>query len=274
MYRIYRITYVGDASVPDRDQAVTVNFRGNGSLEGSPVMDAETSLEKGHGSTRLAIVDDHELAREGLRDMLTDAPDIEVVGEAANGREALLLCSRLQPDLVLMDVRMPEMDGLAATRELKQRYPEVSVMMVTMHENPDYLLEALKAGAAGYVLKDAPRSEVITAVRRVREGEASLAPELAARLLRRLATENGGRRGARSADGDITVDSLTPRELEVLQLMQLGGTNRHVAEELFISRGTVKRHVENIIAKLGVSDRTQAVVRALELGVLELSEEQ
>ncbi len=209
-----------------------------------------------------------------MRDMLVDAPDIEVVGEAANGREALLLCSRLHPDLVLMDVRMPEMDGLAATREIKQRYPEVSVMMVTMHENPDYLLEALKAGAAGYVLKDAPRREVIAAVQRVREGESSLDPDLADRLLRRLATENGGRRGARSTDADPTVDSLTPRELEVLRLMQRGNTNRQIADTLFISGGTVKRHVENIIAKLGVSDRTQAVVRALELGVLELSEEQ
>ena len=237
-------------------------------------METETSPEQGPEPTRLAIVDDHELAREGLRDMLADALDIEVVGEAANGREALLLCSRLHPDLVLMDVRMPEMDGLAATREIKQRYPETSVMMVTMHENPDYLLEALKAGAAGYVLKDAPRDEVLTAVRRVREGESSLDPELAARLLRRLATENGGRGGARSAEEDLTVDSLTPRELEVLRFMQLGRTNRQVAEELFISRGTVKRHVENIIAKLGVSDRTQAVVRALELGVLELSEDQ
>jgi DNA-binding NarL/FixJ family response regulator len=236
-------------------------------------MEAETSSEKGHGLTRLAIVDDHPLAREGLRDLLADALDIEVVGEAANGREALLLCSRLHPDLVLMDVRMPEMDGLAATREIKQRYPQTSVMMVTMHENPDYLLEALKAGAAGYVLKDAPRNEVITAVRRVREGEAPLAPELAARLLRRLATEVGGRRGARPANGHLA-DALTPRELEVLRLMQLGRTNRQVAEGLFISRGTVKRHVENIIAKLEVSDRTQAVVRALELGVLELSEEQ
>jgi DNA-binding NarL/FixJ family response regulator len=239
------------------------------------VMETETSLERESrsGPTRLAIVDDHQLAREGLRDMLADAPDIEVVGEAANGREALLLCSRLRPDLVLMDVRMPEMDGLAATREIKQRYPEVSVMMVTMHENPDYLLEALKAGAAGYVLKDAPRREVISAVRRVREGESSLDPELAARLLRRLATESGGRRGAHSANGGLA-GALTPRELDVLRLMQLGRTNRQVAEELYISAGTAKRHVENIIAKLEVSDRTQAVVRALELGVLELSEDQ
>src|SRR3712207_3059773 len=158
-------------------------------------MEAPTSREEEYDLTRLAIVDDHELARASLRNMLTNEPDIEVVGEAANGREALLLCSRLRPDLVLMDVRMPEMDGLAATREIKQRYPEVSVMMVTMHENPDYLLEALKAGAAGYVLKDAPRRKVITAVRRVREGGSSLDPGLAVRLLRRLATVSGGRGG-------------------------------------------------------------------------------
>ena len=233
---------------------------------------SETERDSSPGATRLAIVDDHQLAREGLRDMLADAPDLEVVGEAANGREALLLCSRLRPDLVLMDVRMPEMDGLAATREIKQRYPEVSVMMVTMHENPDYLLEALKAGAAGYVLKDAPRREVISAVRRVREGESSLDPELAARLLRRLAVEGGERRGTHSANGGLA-DTLTPRELDVLRLMQLGRTNRQVAEELYISSGTAKRHVENIIAKLEVSDRTQAVVRALELGILELSED-
>src|SRR3712207_2657368 len=118
-------------------------------------MDAEVSLGKQQGPMRLVIVDDHELARDGLRDMLADEPDLEVVGEAANGREALSLCSRLHPDLVLMDVRMPEMDGLRATKEIKRRYSKISVLMVTMHDNPDYLLEALKAGAAGYVLKDA-----------------------------------------------------------------------------------------------------------------------
>ena len=243
-------------------------------LWGVAVSEAETSPERGGGSTRLAIVDDHQLARDSLRDMLEDAPDIEVVGEAANGREAILLCSRLRPDLVLMDVRMPEMDGLAATREIKQSHPEISVMMVTMHENPDYLLEALKAGAAGYVLKDAPRQEVVTAVRRVREGESSLDPELAARLLRRLATEGDVQREARPADGGLGADALTARELEVLGLIQQGHTNREVGEELFISRGTVKRHVENIMFKLGVSDRTQAVVRALQLGILEFSEKQ
>jgi DNA-binding NarL/FixJ family response regulator len=226
----------------------------------------------GRGPTRLVIVDDHPLARQGLRDMLADLSDIEVVGEAVNGREAISLCSRLEPDQVLMDVRMPEMDGLAATREIKRRYPAISVIMVTLHENPDYLLEALRSGAAGYVLKDAPRDELIDAVRRVREGESSLDPELAARLLRRLARESAEPRGARLSNGTFA-NTLTPRELEVLRSMQLGRTNRQVAEELYISRGTVKRHVENIIGKLEVSDRTQAVVRALELGVLDFTED-
>jgi two-component system, NarL family, response regulator DegU len=224
-------------------------------------------------STRLAIVDDHDLAREGLKDMLADEPDVEVIGEASNGREALLLCSRLKPDLMLMDVRMPEMDGLAATREIKQRYPSVSVLVVTMHENPDYLLEALKAGAAGYVLKDAQQEEIVAAVRRVREGESPLDPQLAARLLRRLASEGAGRGRAKGRGGPAPMEVLTPRELEVVELMKLGRTNRQIAQDLVISLGTAKNHVEHIIAKLGVSDRTQAVVKALELGILGLSEE-
>jgi DNA-binding NarL/FixJ family response regulator len=146
----------------------------------------EISPEDVRGPTRLAIVDDHELTRESLQNMLSDEPDIEIVGEAANGRQALLLCSRFRPDLILMDVRMPVMDGLEATRKIKQEMPKTSVMMLTMHENPNYLLGALKAGATGYVLKDAPHEEIVEAVRKVRNGESPLDPELAARLLRRL----------------------------------------------------------------------------------------
>jgi DNA-binding NarL/FixJ family response regulator len=232
-------------------------------------MEGKGSLEKEHGRTRLVIVDDHELARDSLRDMLDDEPDLEVVGEAANGREALSLCSRLHPDLVLMDVRMPEMDGLQATKEIKRRHPKTSVLMVTMHENPDYLLESLRAGAAGYMLKDASQDEVVSAVRRVREGESPLEPELAARLIRRLAAESGGRRAAAGRSGP-RVESLTSRELEVLELVRLGLTNPQIARELFINPRTAKNHLEHIMAKLGVSDRTQAVVRALELGILEL----
>lgn len=226
-----------------------------------------------HQPTRLAIVDDHELARNSLRNMLADEADIEIVGEASNGRQALLLCSRLMPDLILMDVRMPEMDGLAATKEIKQRYPQTSIMMLTMHENPDYLLEALKAGAAGYVLKDAPQEEIIEAVSRVRDGESPLDPKLAARLLRRLTSESETRRGKRDPRETAPLtERLTPRELEVLGLMKLGRTNRQIAADLVISLGTAKNHVEHIISKLGVSDRTQAVVKALELGVLELTD--
>lgn len=235
-------------------------------------MESGISPEPVRGRVRLAIVDDHDLTRESLQNMLSDEPDIEIVGQAANGRQSLLLCSRLRPDLILMDVRMPEMDGLAATKEIKERFPETSVMMLTMHENPDYLLEALKAGAAGYILKDAPQEDIIEAVRRVSSGESPLDPELAARLLRRLANEGGMRRGTLGPQGDANeVDPLTPRELQVLELMRLGRTNRQIAEDLVISLGTSKNHVEHIIAKLGVSDRTQAVVKALEIGILGLT---
>jgi DNA-binding NarL/FixJ family response regulator len=234
--------------------------------------EAEVTSRNTRKPTRLAIVDDHELTRESLQNMLLDETDIEVVGEAENGRQALLLCSRLRPDLILMDVRMPEMDGLAATKEVKERYPETSVMMLTMHENPDYLLEAMKAGAAGYVLKDAPQEEIIEAVRRIRNGESPLDPELAARLLRRLASEGEMRKGRTSRDVVPPTEPLTPRELEVLGLMKLGRTNRQIAADLVISLGTAKNHVEHIISKLAVSDRTQAVVKALELGILDLAD--
>src|ERR671920_1382615 len=152
-------------------------------------MIARTPLENGREPARLIIVDDHALAREGLRDMLADEPELEVVGEAANGLEALALCSRLQPDLVLMDVRMPRLDGLKATRKVKQEHPKTIVLILTMHENPDYLLEALRAGAAGYVLKDASSEEVVTAVWQALGGGAPLGPELAPRVLRRLAAD-------------------------------------------------------------------------------------
>jgi DNA-binding NarL/FixJ family response regulator len=225
---------------------------------------------------RLVLIDDHELARDGLRDMLADVPDVEIVGEAADGREALELCRHARPDLVLMDLRMPRMDGLEATREIKREYPKTSVLVMTMHENPDYLLEALRAGAAGYLLKDADQDDVISAIRGVLSGESPIAPELAARLLRRLALEERERGGrsqgvSRERRGGPYTESLTPREQEVLGLMKLGHTNRMIAQTLVISPGTAKNHVEHIIQKLGVSDRTQAVVKALELGILELS---
>jgi len=218
---------------------------------------------------RVAVVDDHDFMRETMRDMLSDEEGIVVVGEAKDGREALELCRKERPDLVLMDVRMPRMDGLAATREIKTQFPATSVLMVTMHENTDYLLEALRAGAAGYVLKDASREEMTSAVRRVLTGESPLDEELAVRLLRRLASDAADAAGGDGAPPNRGEDHpLTPREVEVLGLMAQGQTNRQISQSFFISVGTVKNHVEHIITKLGVSDRTQAVVLALETGII------
>jgi DNA-binding NarL/FixJ family response regulator len=218
---------------------------------------------------RLILADDHHLVRRGIRGLLADEPDLEVVGEASNGREALELCRRLRPDLALMDVRMPEMDGLEATRAIKSEYPDIGVLVVSMHENPDYLLQALDAGAAGYVLKDAPGDRLINAVRRTLNGESPLDQELATRLLRRLAEEKKQEPDSKPPKPREPLrEALTPRETEVLQLLATGQTNQQIAHTLVISKGTVKVHVERIIRKLGVSDRTQAAVRAIELGLL------
>lgn len=218
---------------------------------------------------RLIVVDDHDLVRSGLKAVLSGYEDLRVVGEAGNGREALELCRRLRPDLMLMDVRMPEMDGLAATREIRQRFHDVSVLILTTYENEDYLLEAVRAGAAGYVLKDAPEDQLVTAIRRVLDGESTLNRKLATELIRRLAAEV--RKPPFEPEPAELANPLTSRELEVLQLVALGHTNRKIAEELVISLGTVKNHLEHVRAKLETSDRTQSVVRALELGLIALS---
>jgi DNA-binding NarL/FixJ family response regulator len=216
----------------------------------------------------LVIADDHDLMRSGLRALLTDVPNLQVLGEAANGREALELCRRFEPDLVLMDVRMPEMDGLTATRAIKHRYPRTSVLVLTVHENQSYMLEALKAGAAGYILKDAPRKELLGAIGRVLEGEVTLSRRLSLQLLMELANGVGGAPGVAGFPESETPYSLTPRELEVLRMLALGYGNQKIAENLVIAVGTVKNHVQHILAKLGVSDRTQAVVRAYEAKIV------
>lgn len=227
-----------------------------------PAPQSTTRAARIKAPARLVIVDDHELARAGLRSMLSGTPWLDVVGEAANGHDALVVCRQMRPDLVLMDVRMPGPNGMETTRALKEEHPTTSVIIVTMYDNPEYLLEALKAGAAGYVLKDSTRTELLSTIRRVLNGDSILDGELAGRLLRRLANETP-RETAQAAE------RLTMREREVLRLLAQGLTNREIASSLIVSVGTVKVHVEHIIAKLGVSDRTQAAVRAVALGLLD-----
>ncbi len=212
---------------------------------------------------RVLVVDDHELARAGIAAVLMREPDIEVVGEAGDGAAALDFVAHYPVDLVMMDMQMPGMDGIEATRQIKALRPAIRVIIVTVHAKPDALMDALRAGVAGYLLKDASRREIIGAVRQVMRGEAFLNPDLVMQTLRRLA--------ATAPNDESPVEPLTAREQQVLKLLMQGKTNREIARELIISPGTVKVHVEHIIAKLGVSDRTQAAVRALELGLVSLS---
>src|SRR5215212_8091931 len=166
-----------------------------------------------HGVARILIADDHALVREGLRTMLSGEDGIEVIAEANDGQQALNICRELEPDLVLMDVRMPVMDGLQATKKIKQEMPKTSVMMVTMHENPDYLFEAVKSGAAGYVLKDASGERLLSAVRRTLDGESPLNQELAMRLLVRLSRESsGGSPGEGSGEATQETREKAPEE--------------------------------------------------------------
>ena len=237
---------------------------------------------KGEASSpaRLLIADDHVLVREGIRTLLTSEPDLKIIGEAVDGREALELCRELSPDLVLMDVRMPKMDGLEATRAIKEERPQTSVLVVTNHQNPEYLLEAVRAGAAGYVLKEATKRELLEAVRKVLSGESPLNQMLAMRLLRRLAdevdrkTEQPVPKLPKKHHEEALPEALSPRELDVLRLLAQGQTNRQVSQNLSVAVATVKNHVQHIISKLDVSDRTQAAVKAIQLGLIYDGEEE
>ena len=214
---------------------------------------------------RIVLVDDQAIVREGLRSMLSPEPDLVVVGEAENGQEALDLVPGLDPDIVLMDVRMPEMDGLTALGRLKVVAPRSSVIMVTLYDDPDYLLRAVAIGAAGYILKDSSRDELVRAVRVTAEGGAIIAPSLLPDLLSRMSQVQAQPIAAPACD---LTERLSEREMQVLRLIAEGHTNQEIAEELTIGATTVKTHVQNILQKLGVSDRTQAAVYAVRCGLI------
>lgn len=225
--------------------------------------------------TRILLVDDQTLIRQGIRLLLMTEPDLEVVGEAANGREALAQVEALRPQVVLMDVRMPVMDGVAATREIVARFPEVGVIILTTFEDEAYIFEGLRAGARGYLLKDISSEEMADAVRVVARGGALIQPSITRKVLSEFARLSGA---PESAAGETAehgravknplVEPLTERELEVLGCIAQGLSNREIAEKLVITEGTVKNHVSNLIAKLEVRDRTQALLKARELGIL------
>jgi DNA-binding NarL/FixJ family response regulator len=204
---------------------------------------------------RLMIVDDHPVVRDGLRGMLAGDPDLDVVGDASDGAEALALVDSLRPDVILMDLRMPRLGGAAAIRALAEHGSDARVLVLTTYDTDRDVVPALEAGATGYLLKDAPRDELVRAIRAAARGETVLAPSVATRLVTQL----------RSTEQE----ALSDRELEVLKLIAQGETNRGAAARLFISEATVKTHLVHIYAKLEVNDRAAAVATAFERGLLE-----
>lgn len=205
---------------------------------------------------RLLIVDDHPVVRDGLKGMFTSDPGCEVVGEAKDGAEAVALAESLRPDVILMDLHMPGVDGVSAIRQLAERGSPARVLVLTTYDQDSYVLPAIEAGATGYLLKDAPRDELLRAVRAVAGGQTVLSPAVAGRLVRQV----------RSPQADAP--SLSQRELEILQLVADGTTNREIARALFISEATVKTHLLHIYEKLGASDRAAAVAEAYRRGLL------
>ena len=203
---------------------------------------------------RLLIVDDHPVVRDGLRGMLAGDPDLEVVGEASDGEEALAMVGSARPDVILMDLRMPGLGGAATIRALAERNVPARVLVLTTHDTDNDVVPAIEAGATGYLLKDSPRQELVRAIRAAARGEAVLAPSVATRLVSQLRAP--------------APDTLSERELEVLTLISQGETNRGAAARLFISEATVKTHLLHIYAKLDVNDRAAAVAAAYERGLL------
>ena len=212
---------------------------------------------------RVLLVDDHAILRKGIRALLSTEPDIEVVGEAGDGAEALAQAEALQPDVILMDLVMPNMDGIVATQQVTTRQPGMRVLVLTSFVADDKVFPAIKAGALGYILKDTGPDELVRAIRQVHRGEPTLEPEIARKVLFEL---------AQSSKQPPTPDPLTGRELEVLRLIAQGKSNREIAEDLVLAEVTVRTHVSNILSKLHLANRTQAALYALKEGIASLDD--
>jgi len=215
-----------------------------------------------NGVISVLVADDQTLVRAGFRSVLESQSGIKVVGEAADGRDAIDLARRRKPDVVLMDIQMPDVDGLAATRRILAEHDSIAVLMLTTFDLNEYVYEALRAGASGFLLKDVPPEDLIAAVRVVAAGDGLIAPTITKRLIAQFA-----RMAPRSA-APPGFDELTPRELEVLTLVARALSNREIAAELVLSEATIKTHVKHILSKLGARDRVQAVVLAYEVGLV------
>jgi DNA-binding NarL/FixJ family response regulator len=213
---------------------------------------------------RLLVADDHALFREGLQALFSTTPGIEIVGEAATGEETVVLAGELLPDIILMDINMPDMDGIQATRQVLRANPTTGVIMVTMLEEDAALFSAMRAGARGYVLKGAHHEELLQTVRAVANGQALFGPSTASRIMGFFQDIDAG---VKPSLPEETFPELTPRELEVLELIAQGSNNSQIAEELVITDKTVRNHITSIFGKLQVADRAQAIVKAREAGL-------
>ena len=205
---------------------------------------------------KVLLVDDQHLIRQGLKALLELEPDLEIVGEAENGEQAIDLSKQVQPDVILMDIRMPIMDGVAATREIQKYFPDIKILVLTTFDDDEYVKAALENGAMGYLLKDTPSEELAVAIRAVHKGYTQLGPGIVKKLVFSPVTPT------QSPPVPPSLVELTPREKEVLGLIAIGANNREIAQQLYISEGTVKNHVTNILNRLNLRDRTQAAIIA------------
>jgi DNA-binding NarL/FixJ family response regulator len=209
---------------------------------------------------KVIVCDDQSIVRDGLEMLIKLEPDIQVIGLAEDGAMAVEMAGKKSPDLVLMDLKMPVMNGVEATRQIRAKYPDIKVLVLTTYDDDEWVFDAIQAGAAGYLLKDTPRDEVVKAIRGTVSGKSYVDPSVAGKVLRQASSRQ-------TQPATLITNKLTERELEILRLIAKGLSNADISDRLFLSEGTVRNHVSSVLAKLGVSDRTQAAVIAIQHGL-------